>query len=50
MFDLLIRGGHVVDPKNGIDLIGDIAIEDGHVDQVAKEISPVLASEVYFSG
>jgi hypothetical protein len=46
MFDLLIRGEHVVDPKNGIDLIGDIAIEDGHVVQVAKEISPVLTSEI----
>ncbi|MFQ5355897.1 MAG: dihydroorotase [Mariprofundaceae bacterium] len=31
---LLICGGHVIDPANGIDAVGDIWVEDGHI--VAK--------------
>ena len=39
MYDLLIRGGHIVDPKNKVDITGDIAIEDGKVVAVAEEIA-----------
>ena len=37
--DLLIKGGHVIDPKNNIDAIMDVTIDDGKVLQVAESIS-----------
>jgi dihydroorotase len=37
--DLLLKGGHVIDPKNGIDEIMDIAIGDGKIVKVARDIS-----------
>lgn len=38
-YTLLIKGGHVIDPKNGIDGVMDIAITDGKIVKVAKEIN-----------
>ncbi len=35
---LLIRGGHLVDPRNHIDTLMDVLIEGQHVQKVAKEI------------
>ncbi len=37
--DILIKNGHVFDPKNGIDTIMDISIRDGKIFQVASGIS-----------
>ncbi len=37
-YDILIRGGHVIDPKNKIDQLRDIAIQDGRVARVAVNI------------
>ena len=37
--DLLIRGGHVIDAKNNIDGIMDVAIHDGKIHQVAQDLS-----------
>ncbi len=37
--DLLIRGGHVIDAKNNIDGIMDVAIHDGKIHQVATDLS-----------
>ena len=31
MWDRIIRGARVVDPKNGFDGIADVAVEDGRV-------------------
>ena len=39
-YDLLLRGGHVIDPKNQIDAVMDVAIKDGHIARVAKALSP----------
>ena len=36
--DILLKGGHVIDPKNKIDGQMDIAITDGKIFQVAKDI------------
>ena len=36
---LLIKGGRVVDPKNNIDRIADIFIDDGIITEVAENIS-----------
>lgn len=38
MRDLLIRGGRIIDPVNGIDMVGDVAVDEGKVVEVAKEI------------
>jgi len=36
--DLLIKGGHVIDAKNGIDEIMDVAIQDDTIYQVGKDL------------
>src|SRR5258708_5563983 len=38
-YDLLLEGGHVLDDKNHIDSVMDIAIKDGKIAKVAKHIS-----------
>ena len=37
-FSTIIKGGHVIDPKNNIDGIMDVAINDGKIALVAKNI------------
>ena len=44
--DILLKGGHVIDPKNGIDSKMDIAITDGRITQVAPEISSKNVSNI----
>lgn len=44
--DLLLKGGHVIDPANGIDGTNDVAIKEGKVSEVAKEISAASADTV----
>jgi dihydroorotase len=39
-YDLLLRGGHVIDAKNHIDAVMDVAIKDGHIAQVAANLKP----------
>jgi dihydroorotase len=39
-YDLLLRGGHVIDAKNHIDAVMDVAIKDGHIAKVAQSLSP----------
>ena len=39
-YDLLLRGGHVIDAKNHIDAVMDVAIKDGHIAQVAPDLKP----------
>ncbi|HBE43356.1 MAG TPA: amidohydrolase/deacetylase family metallohydrolase, partial [Bacteroidales bacterium] len=45
-FDILIDGGHVIDPKNKIDAVMDIAIKDGKIATVAKSIDIMEARKV----
>src|SRR4029453_17185014 len=45
-FDLLIRNGHVIDAKNSIDAVRDVAIAGGKVAQVAANIAPNRARDV----
>ncbi|MCE7060180.1 amidohydrolase/deacetylase family metallohydrolase [Dyadobacter sp. CY343] len=51
-YSIIIKGGHVIDPKNNIDGILDIAVEgtpggtDGKIALVAKDIDPKLAVQV----
>lgn len=44
--DLLLKGGHVIDPKNGIDSKMDVAIKNGKITQVASDISPSTSKRV----
>jgi dihydroorotase len=45
-FDLLIRGGHVIDPKNGVNSVMDVALTGGKVALVAANIAPQRARTV----
>jgi dihydroorotase len=45
-YDLLLKGGHVVDPKNGISAVRDVAIADGKVAAVASRINAAEALKV----
>ncbi len=45
-YDLLIRGGHVLDPKNGIDAVMDVAITGGTIAAVSRDIPASRASRV----
>lgn len=38
-YDLLLKGGHVIDPKNNIDRVMDVAIAAGKIAQVAPSIA-----------
>ena len=37
-FDIIIKGGHLIDPKNNIDAVMDVAITDGKIVSVANNI------------
>ena len=45
-YDLLLQGGHVIDGKNKIDAVRDIAIKDGKIAEVAAAIDPAKAHKV----
>lgn len=38
-YDMLIQNGHLIDPKNGIDKVMDIAIKDGKIAAVSSNIN-----------
>lgn len=44
--DLLLKGGHVIDPKNGINGLMDVAISEGKISQVEKNIPEGEAKKV----
>jgi dihydroorotase len=45
-YSIVIKDGHVIDPKNNINGIMDVAITDGKIVQVAKNIDPKGATQV----
>src|SRR5437762_641363 len=45
-YDLLLKGGHVIDPKNRISAVRDVAIADGKIAAVAASIDPSSALKV----
>src|SRR5437762_2186165 len=45
-YDLLLKGGHVIDPKNKISAVRDVAIANGKVVAVAARINPAEAVKV----
>ena len=46
MYDLLLKGGRVVDPSIGLDGVSDIAVENGAIARVAPGIAPAEATRV----
>jgi len=44
--DILLKGGHLIDPKNGIDALMDVAIAKGKIIRVAPDISPSDAKKI----
>ena len=42
-YNMVIKGGHLIDPKNNIDELMDIAIKDGRIAAVSKNIDAKLA-------
>ena len=45
-YSIVIKGGLVIDPKNGINEVMDIAIQDGKIASVAKNINAIGAAQV----
>ena len=45
-YDLVLKGGHLIDPKNKISAVRDLAIRDGKVAAVAADIPPTQARKV----
>lgn len=45
-YDIIIRGGNVIDPKNNIDAVMDIAISNGKIVLVAKNLDTTKALQV----
>lgn len=48
--DLLLRGGHVIDPKNSVDGIADVAISDGIIQAVGANLDVDAKRDVHVSG
>lgn len=44
-YDLVLKGGHVIDPKNGVDGPMDVAIAGGKIARVAPDISSAEAGK-----
>jgi dihydroorotase len=45
-YDLVLKNGHVIDPKNSIDAVTDVAVKDGKIAKVGKGIDPSSAKKV----
>jgi dihydroorotase len=45
-FDLLIRRGQVIDPKNRVNAVRDVAIAGGKIGLIADSIAPERARRV----
>src|SRR5688500_8935298 len=46
LYGIIIKGGHVIDPKNNIDGVLDVAINDGKIALIAKNINADQATQV----
>ena len=45
-YSIVIKGGRIIDAKNNINEVMDVAIENGKIAAVAKNIDPALAAQV----
>jgi dihydroorotase len=44
-YDLLLKGGHVIDPKNNIDKVMDVAVSGGKIARLAADIPAAQAKK-----
>lgn len=49
-YDLLIKNGHVIDPKNNLDAIMDVAVRDGKIIEVSKSINKPATKTIDATG
>jgi dihydroorotase len=49
-FDTIVKGGRLIDPKNGIDSVRDIGIRKGRIAAVAPKLDPGLAKVIDATG
>lgn len=49
-YDLILRGGHVIDPRNNISAVRDVAIAGGKVADIAPKIDAAATTTVDASG
>lgn len=45
-YDLLLKGGHVIDARNGIDAVRDVGIKDGRIAALAANLPTSQATKV----
>jgi dihydroorotase len=45
-FNIVIKGGHIIDPKNNIDGVMDIAVKDGKIAMISKYIDEKEGAQV----
>lgn len=45
-YDVLLKGGRLIDPANGIDALRDLAIKDGRIAAIAESIAAAEARQV----
>jgi dihydroorotase len=45
-YQTLLKGGHLIDAKNNINKVMDVAIQDGKIAAVAANIDPKMAKQV----
>ena len=45
-FDLLLKGGYVIDPANNINQVMDVAVSGKRIAAVAPDLDPKLAARV----
>ncbi len=46
IYNIVIKGGHVIDPKNQVDQVMDVAVKDGKIVRVAKNIDGKEGAQV----
>ncbi len=49
-YDLVIKGGHVIDPASGVNAVRDVAIADGKIAAIAATIDGIDAQTVNAAG
>lgn len=45
-YDIIVKGGHVIDPKNNVNEVMDVAISDGRIARVAKRIDTEQGEQI----
>lgn len=44
-YDLLLKGGHVIDPKNNVDGLRDVALRGDRIAAIAANLSPAMSTK-----